>query len=379
MADMQADEVGRSIRTARKVLGLRQADLAALTGLPTSHLSDIERGVVLPTIPTLRRLSAALGRPMGYFFQQEPARPRFMGMVIHRTTIGGQAAARFAQLVEAKTAGEIKLRIYYCAELGTQAEQLEALVEGPIHLYVDEPLCFERYAELCGPVFLPYFFADRGQYHRFLQSSLAGEWIWQKLLDRGIRVLNPASNWECGSFEMLFSTQPLFSPSDLAGRKFRSYPSRAAVGLRNALRAQAVVVEWSQVYHAFRTKQIDAFLAPAAYFLSTQVYEVARYATLLMTGYTLNLTIAISDREYGALPPQVQNILVEAAREAGEYCTALAQERTAIDLERLTQEFGVPVIHPDQQAWRASFSAAIETICTDGLLAPQIYRQIKAL
>jgi len=379
MADIPAEAVGHSIRAARKALGLRQADLSALTGLPTSHLSDIERGAVLPTIPTLRRLSAALGRPIEYFLQQEPVRPRFMGMVIHRTTIGGQAAARFAQLVEAKTAGEIKLRIYYCAELGTQAEQLEALVEGPIHLYVDEPLCFERYAELCGPVFLPYFFADREQYHRFLQSSIAQEWIWQKLLDRGIRVLNPASNWECGSFEILFSTQPLFSPSDLAGRKFRAYPSRAAVGLRQALGAQAVVVEWSQVYHAFRSKQIDTFLVPAAYFLSTQVYEVARYATLLWSGYTLNLTIAISEREYSTLPPHVQKILVEAAREAGEYCTALAQERTATDLERLTQEFGVPVIHPDQQAWRAGFSAAIESICTEGLLPEQLYRQLKAL
>ncbi len=379
MAETQSDWVGYRVRAARKALGLRQLDLSVRTGLPTSHLSDIERGTVTPTIPTLRRLSAALGRPMAYFFQEDTGRARSLGMVIHRTTIGGQSAARFAQLVEAKTAGEIKLRIYHCAELGTPGEQLDALLDGPIHMYIDEPLSFEAYAEICGPVFLPYFFADRAQYHRFLQSGIAEKHIWQKLLEKGIRVINPASNWECGSFELLFATQPLFSPAELAGRNLRSYPSRAAVALRHALGARAVVVEWPDVYQAFQRGQVDAFLVPAAYFLSTQVYEVARYATLLHTGYTLNLTIAISDREYRALPLDIQNVLAEAAAEAGEDCTALARERTAGDLERLSREFGVPVIHPDQQAWRTAFETAIAGICADGLLTRQLYRQIKAL
>ena len=150
--------IGSRIREARKSLGLRQSDLSAETGLSTSHLSDIERGVITPTIPTLHKIGQALNRPLEYFFQEHSGEPRSIGLVVHRTPVGGQAAEKLAQLVEEKSAGEIKLRIYHNAAEVTVWDLVEGLQEGAIQLYIDEPLGFERYAKLCGPVFLPYFF-----------------------------------------------------------------------------------------------------------------------------------------------------------------------------------------------------------------------------
>jgi TRAP-type C4-dicarboxylate transport system substrate-binding protein len=372
-------EIGCRIREARKAMGLRQSDLSEIAGLPASHLSDIEREAITPTIPTLRKIGQALNRPLEYFFQEDDDRPRSLGMVIHRTSIGGQAAARFAQLVEDKTGGDIRLRIYHCAALGTAREQVESMAEGAIHLYIDEPLCFERYAELCGPVFLPYFFYDRGHYHRFLRSTIFQEHIYQKLLDNGIRLLNPASTWECGSFEVLFSTDPIFTPDELVGRRFRSYASDAAVALRRALGAEPVVVEWEQIYKAFKEDLIDTLLVPAAYFYSLQIHKLARHATLLSYDYTLNLTVAISEREYHKLSPSVQHVLTEAIEETGVYCTQLTSEQTVIDLERLSEEHGLPVIHPDPAAWRNSFAAAIRQICDEGLLAHEMYEELQSL
>jgi TRAP-type C4-dicarboxylate transport system substrate-binding protein len=351
--------IGQRIRAARKSMELRQSDLSEMTGLPASHLSDIERGILLPTVPTLRKIGQALNRPLGYFFEEEDARPRSLGMVIHGSSIGGQAAAHFAQVVEEKTEGCIKPRIYHHAALGTAREQVEGLAEGAIDIYIDEPLSFEGYAGLCGWVFLPYFFRDRDHYQRFLRSSLFEEHVYRKLLNSGIRLLNPASNWECGSFELLFSMQPIFHPVDLAGRKMRSYASDAAIALRRALGARPVVVEWQLAYQAFQEGLVDAFLTPAAYFYSLGMHEVARYATFLSYGYTLNLAVAMNEREYRKLPPDVQQILSEATHEAGTYCTRLANEQTVGDLERLSEEHGLPVIQPSQAEWRGAFESAI--------------------
>ena len=379
---MKADSpqsLGDRVRAARRSMGLRQGDLSAMTGLPTSHLSDIERSAITPTIPTLRKIGEALNRPLEYFLQEDSVRPRSLGMVIHRTSIGGKAAAKFAELIEAKTGGDIKLRLYQYSALGTAQEQVEALIEGAIHTYIDEMLSLEPYAELCGPVFLPYFFRDREHYYRFLQSKIFEEHVLQKLWDAGIRLLNPVSNWECGSFEVLFSTDPIYTPQDLAGRKFRSYPSRAAVALRRALGAEPVVVEWAQAFEAFEQGLIDTFLVPAAYVRSSQMHKVAKYATLLNYGYTLNLTIAVSEREYLKLSPDLQRVLVESAQEAGEYCTLLANKETVIDLRQLSEEHGIPVIHSDPKAWQARFSAAIGEICDEGLLAPALYNELQNL
>lgn len=354
--------LGPRIREARKALGLRQTDLSEITGLPTSHLSDIERGTLIPTIPTLRKLSQALDRSLEYFLQDEN-KPRSLGMVIHRISVGGQAAAKFAQLVEEKTGGEIKLHLYQRAVLGTAREQLEGLAEGAIHIYIDEPLSFERYAPLCGLVFLPYFFRDRDHYTRFFGSPLFEEQIFQKLLDNGIRLLNPVSNWEGGSFELLFSTEPIFTPDDLAGRKFRSYASDTAVALRQILGTDPVVVEWEQIYKAFEQGVIDTLLSPAAYFYSLEFHKLAKYATLLDYGYTLNLFVAMSEREYRKLPPTVQQILIEAIEETGQYCTELANRQTVVDLKNLSTEGGVSVIHPAPHDWRRRFDEAIDQIC----------------
>ena len=106
---------------------------------------------------------------------------------------------------------------------------------------------------------------------------------------------------------------------------------------------------------------------------------MARYATLLSYGYTLNLTVAISEREYHKLSPTVQQVLAEAIEEAGVYCTQLASEQTVIDLEHLSEEHGLPVIQPDPEAWRTSFTAAIRQICDEGLLAREMYEELQSL
>ena len=374
-----ASGIGAQVRCARISMRLRQTDLAELTGITISHLSDIERNYVTPTIPTLRKLGEALNRPLEYFLTEKRAKPRSLGMVIQGSSIGGLAVAHFANLVEAKTNGEMKLRLYQQSSLGTAREQVESLVEGAIHLYIDELHSLEPCAKLCGPVFLPYFFKDRAHYYRFLNSDIFQKEIYEKLLESGIHLLNPVSNWECGSYELLFSTVPIFTPDDLVGRRFRSYPSEAAVALRHALKAEPVIVEFAQASAAFASGQMDIFLVPAAYFSSIQIQRHAKYATLINYGYTLNLTIAINEHEYLKLSPDVQRCLEEAACEAGQYCAQVAKEKTEADLIGLSKVSSLPIIHPDEQLWRSRFDAAIRQICAGKLLPPGQYEAIQSL
>ncbi|MCK5314543.1 MAG: TRAP transporter substrate-binding protein DctP [Anaerolineales bacterium] len=372
-------EIGQRVRVSRRAMGLRQSDLSEMTALPASHVSDIERGALTPTIPTLRKIADALERPLVYFLQATEDEPRSVGMVINISSIGGQAAVRFAELVEEKTDGEHKVRIYGHSMLGTASEQIEGLVEGAIPIYIDELLAFECVVELCGPICLPYFFRDKDHYHAFLQSAIFEEHIYRKLLKKGIRLLKPVSNWGSGSFEMLLSTDPIFSPRDLMGRKFRSYDSPAAIALRSVLGAEPVVVDWAYAPQAFKEGGIDTFLTPAIYLNALRPHEFAKNATLLAYGYTLGLTVAVNDRAYRRMSPDLQSALVEAAQEAGAYCTPLVNEQTKFTLERLPTEYGLPIIHPDQNAWRQSLDAVIRQICEGGLLPRKMYEEIQSL
>lgn len=59
--------LGETIRQKRKQHGLTLTQVAARVGLTTSFLSQLERGIVQPSITTLRKLSKALEVPIFFF------------------------------------------------------------------------------------------------------------------------------------------------------------------------------------------------------------------------------------------------------------------------------------------------------------------------
>jgi transcriptional regulator with XRE-family HTH domain len=52
--------LGARVREMRTRRGLTQVIVAERSGLPQSHVSEIERGVMIPNLVTLLRLAAAL-------------------------------------------------------------------------------------------------------------------------------------------------------------------------------------------------------------------------------------------------------------------------------------------------------------------------------
>jgi len=58
--DEGASEMGRNVRHLRKAAGLTQTALAKRSSMDRTHLSRLERGRLMPTIPTLKRLAKTL-------------------------------------------------------------------------------------------------------------------------------------------------------------------------------------------------------------------------------------------------------------------------------------------------------------------------------
>jgi transcriptional regulator with XRE-family HTH domain len=59
--------IGPKVREVRQVLGLSLQQLAARSEVSAAAIHKVERGDMVPTITTLLKLAAALGRPIGFF------------------------------------------------------------------------------------------------------------------------------------------------------------------------------------------------------------------------------------------------------------------------------------------------------------------------
>jgi y4mF family transcriptional regulator len=58
---MTLTEIGQKVRARRKVLRLRQRDLAELAGVTLRGLTDLEKGQANPTLKQLGKISEVLG------------------------------------------------------------------------------------------------------------------------------------------------------------------------------------------------------------------------------------------------------------------------------------------------------------------------------
>jgi transcriptional regulator with XRE-family HTH domain len=68
--------IGPKVREARQHLGLSLQQLAGRSEVSAAAIHKVERGDMVPTITTLLKLAAALGRPIGHFVDEDgpPAR-----------------------------------------------------------------------------------------------------------------------------------------------------------------------------------------------------------------------------------------------------------------------------------------------------------------
>lgn len=63
--------IGRRLRVVRIEKGMSQGDIEKRTGLLRSYLSRVENGHTIPSVGTLRKISAALGVPLTELLEPE--------------------------------------------------------------------------------------------------------------------------------------------------------------------------------------------------------------------------------------------------------------------------------------------------------------------
>jgi transcriptional regulator with XRE-family HTH domain len=74
-SDVRRLQIGARIRHARILAGVLMRELAAQVDCTESMISKIESGHVVPSLPMLQRIVAALGRDLSSFFGSDPNSP----------------------------------------------------------------------------------------------------------------------------------------------------------------------------------------------------------------------------------------------------------------------------------------------------------------
>ncbi|USG67368.1 TRAP transporter substrate-binding protein [Brevibacillus ruminantium] len=226
----------------------------------------------------------------------------------------GQGLKKFAELVDQKSGGKLKVQPYYAAQLGDDKKMTEALQAGlqEITIPSTSPLVgdIKEYA-----VFdFPFIFNEEKEAHAVLDGP-----VGQKLLEK-----LPAHNliglgyWENGFRNLTNSKHPVAKAEDFKGLRIRTMQNQVHLAAFQALGANPSPMAFSEVFSALESRTVDGQENPLATIKSNKYNEVQGYLSLTKHVYT-PFVFLVSKKFRDKLSEEERQILRDSAVEAGKY------------------------------------------------------------
>jgi tripartite ATP-independent transporter DctP family solute receptor len=265
---------------------------------------------------------------------------------------GTVASKMFAEGVEQRTQGKIKIVVYPDNELGTPDDVLSKCIRGDVDMALPYHGHLGKYAKKFNCVMLPFVFDSYAQADRVLDGPFIA-WAAPDLETIGLVFL---SNWEWGFRNLTNSKRAVNSAADVRGLMVRTPPEPSLRATMEAMGTVVATVNFNDLRKALAEGVIDGQENPVAVIYSNRIYETQKY--LAMTGHAYSTMVHVINRKaWSKLTFEQQRIVREESAKAGVWMRKAIREAEAEQIEKLKQ-LGVQVTYPDKAGFKALMKPA---------------------
>ena len=247
------------------------------------------------------------------------AAPAFAQMELKLGHVGGPgslfelSANEFARRANEKLGDKAKVVVFGSSQLGGDTELMQKLRLGTVEFAIPSTVMSSA-VDAFGMFEMPYLVKSRDH-----MKKIEAEVVWPSLAPlaeaKGYKLL---AVWENGFRHITTNTKPIVTPADLAGMKLRVPQGKWRVKMFQAYGANPSPMALSEVFVALQTGVMDGQENPLTQIYSSKFQEVQKYLSLTGHVYT-PAYLATGARKYASLPPDVQAILSQAARDTQAY------------------------------------------------------------
>lgn len=263
-----------------------------------------------------------------------------------------------ARIVSEKTDGRVQIRIYPSMQLGSEKAMIEGLLLGTLDIVVTANGSVTNFAPEMGILDLPFLFESREHMYSVMDGEV-GNKLRGVLEDRGFHLLG---FYEAGVRHIMTSENPVHSIDDLAGLKIRTMPVPAHIASFNAFGANAVAIDYGELYGGLQTGLIDGAEAANTNYNNKKFYEVAPHWAQI--GWVmLAADLLMSEKRFHALPREIQDVLADAGRQSALLERRLYAESDERLLEVLEKR-GVEITYPDPAPFRVASRSVYDEFVT---------------
>ncbi|WP_340150561.1 DctP family TRAP transporter solute-binding subunit [uncultured Sneathiella sp.] len=258
----------------------------------------------------------------------------------------GIAADKWIELVRERTDGRVNMKAYPGTQLvaGEQTKEFTAVRRGAIDMSVSSTINWSPQIPEMNVFALPFLIPDYEAMDA-LTGGPVGEKIFEIVRSNGVEPLAWAEN---GFRELTNSKQEVRAPEDLAGMKIRVVGSPLFNDIFTAFGANPAQMSWADAKPALTTGAVDGQENPLTIFTIAKMHLVGqKYVTTW--GYVADpLIFAVSHEVWNDFTPEDQEIIRQAAVEAGAYGIEVARKGLTNGDDTLYKELeglGVTVTH----------------------------------
>jgi TRAP-type transport system periplasmic protein len=237
---------------------------------------------------------------------------------------------KFAELVSAKSAGKIKVNLFYNGTLGSDQAVVSAMKGGTIEMSVMNSGILASEAKELAIFDFPFLFANEKESDAIVDGPVGAK-LHAKLEEKGLVGL---AYWELGYRQMTNSKRPLNKVEDIDGLKLRVIPNPINVAWVKALGANPTPLPFPEVYSALEQKAIDGQENPISVIAANKFWEVQK--NIALTNHQYNpQSVIFSKKVWDTLSPADKKLIGDSAHEATAVQRKEARASVAANLELL--------------------------------------------
>ncbi len=231
------------------------------------------------------------------------------------THIWNDAAKKFAEELETRSDGRMKMELYPGGQLGGEPDMVQQLETGSLDFGFITTAFLTSRSDAFSAWFAPFLFDSYEAAFEAKDSKVSKE-ILATLDDQGLRALDIFFS---GNRTMMFR-EKIETPEDMKGLTLRVTPSPALQDFYRYLGANPESISLPDVYQAAQTGVIDGMEMDLDAAVTSNFNEVTGFAA--MTNHMVWPSVMIANgKKFDAMPEEDQKIVREAMAAASEYAT----------------------------------------------------------
>ncbi len=225
-------------------------------------------------------------------------------------------ARTFADTIKKESDGDIRVKVYYYGQLGTENDIVELTAKGTVQFVSVGTGHLGSYVPEVQAISVPYVMGtETDSVRKVLTGSKT---IYNDLADRfenvNLKLLTMISEGEM----VWGANKAIRSPEDFANQKIRTFTSTIPVETYKAFGATPTPLSWGEVYGSLQLKTVDGMVNPIYFIYNAKWHEVQDY--LMFPGQQPYVgTVSTNSKWFNKLSAEKQAMVhkaIDAAEQA---------------------------------------------------------------